>query len=246
MSNAVAQGTGGAGEQPPKPRLPSGLPANREATVAQQVGTVIAAINTFTMALTAMRGTDEMPHALSDRSKVILEGGMHAAVSRMAAILNDDARWSNANYDDLVVKLRALYEKQNNLFDTQLELANLQGSPHVVLMPRAIRLPSGGWATYVGNAGLPNGMLYGHGLTLKQALEDFDRAYYALPTAEQQFAYEQNKNWSVDNGGNDGVQQTPDAKCQVSDDSKSATPKPARRGHKDLPRQKSRKGSRRN
>lgn len=244
MTN-VAQKSGPSGETPQPQRLPSGLPANREATVAQQVGTVIAVLNTFTTMLAVTRKSDDLDHALSDRMKVIVEGGLHTAVSRMAAILNDDARWSNANYDDLAIRLRALYEKQNRLFDTQIELAVLQGTPHAMLNPNVIRLPNGGWAVYVGHANLPNGMLMGHGLTLKQALENFDDVFNTLPTAAQQFHYEQNKNWTVDNGGNNGVQPTPATEHQGGDDSQKTPSQSTRGGHKDLRAAKSRKGSRR-
>lgn len=246
MINTVAQNTGPSGEQPQKPRPTSGFPANREATVAQQVGTVIAVINTFTMALTMTRKSDEIDHALSDRTKVIVEGGLHAAISRMAAIMNDEARWSNSNYDDLAGKLRALYEKQNRLFDTQIALMQLQGSPHVLLSPQIVRLPNKGWAAYVGNTHLPDGILFGTGLTLKQALEDFDRVFNALPTAEQQFTYEQNKNWSVVPGGSNGVQQPPEAERQAGDNSKSAAPEPKSDKQPNVGNPKSRKRSRRN
>jgi hypothetical protein len=192
MSNVIAQG-----QSEPNPRVPSGLPSNREQTVAQQVATLLSVVQTYSSILSVTR-PDAGVEVLNGKVRASVETTLIRANNLVYEVLNDTNRWSNQNYDDLAVRLRALYEKQNRLFDTQMESASVAMSPHAVLHPQLMRLPSGAWAVFVGNPAVPDGLLLGTGLTLKEAVEKFDAAYFEKPTEEQRKLYEQSKNWSMD------------------------------------------------
>ncbi len=239
MSNAIVGQN--PNPEPIRPKVTSGLPGNREQIVAQQIGTLLAVVNTYTMAIrVAVPSDSEEKNAVGDKAKYSLETTLMAVNDRMQAILADGPRWDMANYDDLAIRLRDLYANQNQLFNVQKELAEAQMAPHTLLGARVLRLENLTWVAYVGNPMQPNGMLYGAGQTLREACDNFDAAYYATPTDEQRKLYEQNQARTVDTTGNtsprsddrvvssDNREET-QAKPPVSDDKDLRNPKGGKR-----------------
>lgn len=236
-----AAGSGDANSQ--KPIVGSGLRANREQIVAQQVGTLIALASTYTNALKILVPGDE-DASVGTKARYSLETTLMAVNNRVESILADESRWNMQNYDDLAIRLRELYSKQRELFETQQELAEAQMAPHNLLGAQYIKLPNGAWAVWVGNPQLPDGSLVAAGLTLKEAFQNFDAAFDAVPTDEQRRLYEQAKTWAVDGGGNGGIQPAAGAERQASDNRQGIEPKREIRNKPIVGKTKVRKGSR--
>jgi len=209
MANVIVQRNS---PDDPGNRRPLAPIPNRDVTVSQQVGTLLAAANTFMAFLANTRDIiKEEPEVspIDGGAKCAAETTLIGICNRLDKVMADESRWSMDLQNTLEAQLSQVYTEHTRNLVEQRHATALAVAPQSRLAPQLTRLSNGMWAAFIGNPSSEKDYVAGIGNSVQEALDNFDLVVQGkpVPFMEQWLKnYEQSNRQSVDGGTNPPVE----------------------------------------
>lgn len=182
----------------------------RDHVVSQQIGTLLAAANSFMAFIANTRPVDEGPEVkpIDGGVKCAVEATLIGVCDRIDKLMADDSRWSMDFQNTLEAQLSMLYKTHQDYMTESRDAVRKAGAPQARLSPRLLRLESGTWIAFIGDPQGENSAI-GMGNCVQDALDNFDKVIEGKPAGfiEQWLKnYEQNSR--MDESGSQEAQGT--------------------------------------